>query len=215
MWLSELTGDEDEAYLADGLTNGFSLLRQTQSMLRLIWITTLSATNPVTKPLVEQTILAEIQEGNYVVTPTSPTVVSALGAIPKKDSSEIQLIHDCSCPHGQALDDYISIDSFKYQSLDAALALLWPNYFMAKIDLRHAYRSVPIHPCNYKATGCKWQFSGSDSFTYFYDACLPFGARAAPIIFQHLTQAVHHMMAKWGFHDVVVYLDDFLVIMVV
>ena len=83
---------------------------------------------------------------------------------------------------------------------------------MAKIDLRHAYRSVPIHPCNYKATGCKWQFSGSDSFTYFYDAYLPFGARAAPIIFHRLTQAVRRMMAKLGFHDVVVYLDDFLVI---
>ena len=81
---------------------------------------------------------------------------------------------------------------------------------MAKIDLRHSYRSVPIHPCNYKATGCK--FSGSDSFTYFYDARLPFGARAAPIIFHCLTQAVRRMMAKQGFHDVVAYLDDFLVI---
>ena len=93
------------------------------------------------------------------------------------------------------------------------LPILSPNrYFMAKIDLRHAYRSVPIHPCYYKATGCKWQFSGSDSFTYFYDAHLPFGARAAPIIFHRLTQAVRRMMAKRGFHDVVVYLDDFLVI---
>ena len=171
-----------------------------------------STTNSVTKPLVEQTILAEIQEGNDIATPTPPTVASALGANPKKDSSEIRLIHDCSRPHGQAFSDYISIDSFKHQSLDAALALLRPNFFMAKIDLRHAYRSVPIHPWNYKATGCKWQFSGSDSFTYFYDARLPFGARAAPIIFHRLTRAVRRMMAKRGFHNVVVYLDDFLVI---
>ena len=127
MWLSELTGDEDEAYLADGLTNGFFLAPADTVYVKVDMDNYKLATNPVTKPLVEQTILAEIQEGNYVVTPTTPIVVSALGAIPKKDSSEIRLIHDCSRPHGQALNDYISIDSFKYQSLDAALALLQPN----------------------------------------------------------------------------------------
>ena len=74
-----------------------------------------SATDPAMKALVEQTILAEIQQGNYVITTTKPTVVSALGAIPKPNSSEVRLIHDCSRPHGQAVNDFISTRSFKFQ----------------------------------------------------------------------------------------------------
>ena len=128
-----------------------------------------SATNPTIKPLVEQTILDEIQQGNYVITAKKPTVVSALGAIPKPNSSKVRLIHDCSRPHGQAVNNFISIRSFKFQTLDDAIKLLKPNYYMAKIDLKHAYRSVPIHPANYKATGCKWRFLWDDFDTYFYD----------------------------------------------
>ena len=83
---------------------------------------------------------------------------------------------------------------------------------MAKIDLRHAYRSVPIHPDNYKATGCKWQFLGDHSYTYFYDTRLPFGAKSSPEIFHRITQSVRRMMARRGFPNIIVYLDDFLVI---
>lgn len=154
-----------------------------------------SATNPAIRPLVEKTIRDEIQQGNYVISATKPTVVSALGAIPKPNSTEVRLIHDCSRPHGHAVNDFISTRSFKFQTLDDAIKLLKPNYFMAKIDLKHAYRSVPIHPANYQATGCKWRFSGDDFDTYFYDTRLPFGAKSSPEIFHRLTQAVRRMIA--------------------
>ena len=52
-----------------------------------------SATNPAIRPLVEKTIRDEIQQGNYVISATKPTVVSALGAIPKPNSTEVRLIH--------------------------------------------------------------------------------------------------------------------------
>ena len=89
----------------------------------------------------------------------------------------------------------------------SSLIILWQ-----KIDLRHAYRSVPNNPSNFAATGLKWQFEGDDDFTYFYDTRLPFGAKSSPEIFHRLTQAVRRMMARRGFNAVVVYLDDFLVI---
>lgn len=171
-----------------------------------------SATNPVSRPKVEQTIRDEIAQGNYVLSAVKPRIVSALGAIPKPNSPEIRLIHDCSRPHGQAVNDYISTESFKFQTLDDAVKLLRPNYYMAKIDLRHAYRSVPIHPDNYPATGCKWQFSGDQHFSYFYDTRLPFGAKSSSKIFHRITQSVRRMMARRGFTDIIVYLDDFLVI---
>ena len=108
----------------------------------------------------------------------NPTIISALGAIPKLDSSEVCLIHDCSRLTGQALNDFITSHSFKFQNLDHAIKLLRPNYFMANIDLRHAYRSIPIHPNNYPATGLQWQFWGQSRSTFFFDTCLPFGAKS-------------------------------------
>ncbi|KAL9955790.1 hypothetical protein ACROYT_G037169 [Oculina patagonica] len=171
-----------------------------------------SATNANARDKVEQTIRDELRQGNYVITTVKPTVVSALGAIPKPNSTEVRIIHDCSRPHGRAVNDYITTRSFKFQSLDDAIKLLQPNYYMAKIDLKHAYRSVPIHPANYQATGCKWRFTGDNFDTFFYDTRLPFGAKSSPEIFHRITQAVRRMMAKRGYHNIIVYLDDFLVI---
>jgi len=67
-----------------------------------------SATNPDNRQKVEQTIRDEIVQGNYVITKSKPQVVSALGAIPKPDSTEVRLIHDCSRLHGQAVNDHIA-----------------------------------------------------------------------------------------------------------
>jgi len=84
---------------------------------------------------VDQTILNEIAEGNYVIFDAKPTIISALGAIPKPDSSEVRLIHDCSYPTRQALNDYITSHSLSFQTLDDAIKLLRPNYYTAQIDL--------------------------------------------------------------------------------
>jgi len=57
-----------------------------------------SATNANAKLAVEQAICFEIAEGNYIVTNNKPVIISALGAIPKPDSTEMRLIHDCFPP---------------------------------------------------------------------------------------------------------------------
>ena len=89
------------------------------------------------------------------MTDIKPTIISALGCVPKAGSEEVRLIHDRSHPVGFAINDYADIEHFKYQSLDDAIELLKPAYYMAKVDLRHACRSVSIHPNNYAATGLK------------------------------------------------------------
>lgn len=82
---------------------------------------------------------------------------------------------------------------------------------MAKIDLKSAYRHVPLHPSNYQATGLKWKFNNANSFTYLYDTKLPFGAKRSPEIFHRLTQSITRMMSRRGFF-LVAYLDDFLIL---
>ena len=103
-----------------------------------------SVTGSAVRDKVEDTLLEEMACGNYKVVDHKPVIVSALNAIPKPGTGEIRLIHDCSQPAGVALNDYAECESFKYQSLEDAVELLKPGYYMVKVDLRHAYRSVGI-----------------------------------------------------------------------
>ncbi|XP_073230232.1 uncharacterized protein [Porites lutea] len=104
----ELIGDEDEAFLTDGILHGFKLALADCTFLPAQQNNYKSATSAVHKPKVEQTMLGELSDGNYVVTDIKPTIIRVLGAIPKPDSSDVRLIHDCSRPPGWALNDYIS-----------------------------------------------------------------------------------------------------------
>jgi hypothetical protein len=153
--------------------------------------------------------MAEIEEGRYVVVQDRPVMVSALGAIPKGNGS-YRLIHDCSRPSGKALNDYVDIDSFSFQTVEEALTLVTPACFLAKIDLKSAYRSVPISQNSQKFTGLSWFIDGKKK--YFIDTRLPFGAKASPGIFHRITQSVARMMARRGYHNIRVYLDDFIII---
>ena len=76
-----------------------------------------SVINPTIRTLVEKAIWDEIAFSTYV-SPTKPRIVRALGAIPKPSSSETRLIHNYSCPHGQVVNDYITTNSFGFQTLE-------------------------------------------------------------------------------------------------
>ena len=171
-----------------------------------------SATGTDVRDKVEQTIRQEIRDGNYIITSTKPTIVSALGAVPKQDSNNIRLIHDCSRPDNGNLNSYANeAPPFSFVTIDHATSLIKPNAFLAKLDLKSAYRHVPLHPSNYEATGLAWTFAGDSTPTYLYDCKLPFGSSKSPEIFNRLTQAVTRIMARRG-HTILAYLDDFLII---
>eukprot|EP00111_Clytia_hemisphaerica_P008204 TCONS_00023895-protein len=107
-----------------------------------------SAIDQGSKAKVEATILGELAAGNYIIATEKPVIVSALGAVQKPDSEDLRLIHDCSMPHGMGVNSYIDIEKQPFQILDDACRLIGKDFFIAKIDLRHAYRSVPVHPSN-------------------------------------------------------------------
>ena len=86
----------------------------------------------------KQQVLHEIYEGNYIVCDSKPNFISPLGAIPK------------------SLNDYATLEfSQRFQTIDNATSLLQPGYYMAKIDLKSAYRSVSISAESQQFTGLK------------------------------------------------------------
>ena len=57
---------------------------------------------------VESQILTEIEHGRYRIVNEKPNIISAIGAIPKKNTDKVRLIHDASRPAGHALNDFAS-----------------------------------------------------------------------------------------------------------
>ena len=135
-----------------------------------------SATAEHSRAQVEKQIFTELENGRYRISSERSNIVSAIGAIPKKNSSDVRLIHDASRPAGNALNDYATTNHFKYQSIQDAVDLVTPGCYFAKLDLANAYRCVKVHPSNFKATGLKWRFTGDKHYTYLIVERFPFGA---------------------------------------
>ena len=134
--------------------------------------------------------------------------ISPLGTVPKKDGS-LRLILDLSSPRGLSVNDGIDRDEFStsYSSFDEAVDLvrsLGPGSYMAKIDIKHAFRLCPVRVADFYLLGMFWQGN------YFIDTRLPFGSRSSPYIFNTLAKAlcwaIIHVCNILG---VLHYLDDF------
>ena len=206
-----MEGDCDYEFLISGIENGFHVVDVNNKPVDVETQNYKSAL--CNRELVEKQIVTEVEEGRYVIVDSKPVIVSALGAIPKTSNNGVRLIHDCSRPASYSVNDYASLcDKVKYQSVSDACNLVNNGYFMAKVDLKSAYRSVPIHPSNYVYSGLKWTFSGTNQPQYMVDTRLMFGSRLAPGIFHRLTQAIRRIINRLYGASIIAYLDDLLVI---
>ncbi len=77
---------------------------------------------------------------------------------------------------------------------------------MAKLDLKDAYRIVPVHPHDRPLIGMRWRDS------IYMDMALPFGLRSAPKIFSALADGLIWIMHNMGADPSIHYLDGFLLL---
>ena len=77
---------------------------------------------------------------------------------------------------------------------------------MAKLDLRDAYRVVPVHPQDRPLLGMRWREG------IVIDATLPFGLRSAPKVFSAVADGLMWMVHHQGFTHSLHYLDDFMLL---
>ena len=141
----------------------------------------------------------------------TPLIFSAPGAVPKEDLTELRMIMDHTRPLDTSANSYMDLEHYKYVTVDDAAAQAQPGCWLAKVDLKHAYRSVGTPPDSWCVTGMSWCFKGYTKSTLLFHKCLPFGARVSPMIFHRLTQSACWMMACRGY-TVLAYLDDFIII---
>ena len=136
---------------------------------------------------------------------------SRFGVIPKGQTGKWRLIVDMSSPEGHSINDGIpeSLCSLSYVGVkDASLRLRrsGKGALMAKVDVRSAYRNVPVHPDDRWLMGMMWEGA------LYVDTALPFGLRSAPKIFTAIADAAQWIIQQEGVNFIIHYLDDFLVI---
>lgn len=134
-----------------------------------------------------------------------------MGIVPKKDPSEFRLIHHLSYPQGSSVNDFIPDDcsSVRYASINDAISVIkqtGAGCFMAKTDVKLAFRKKPIHPTDYSLLGMKWQN------LFYFDHCLPMGCSSSCAIFEAFTTALEWLaIPRFRASGVLHILDDFFV----
>ena len=129
--------------------------------------------------------------------------------VPKHDSGWRTIYH-LSAPPNSSINDFINPDdySLSYCSVDKAYSFidaLGPGTLLSKIDLKDAFRLIPVNPSEWNLPGIQWRGK------FYEDTCLPFSLRSAPYLFNRLSQAIHWILANiYGVQHLLHYLDDFL-----
>ena len=199
-------------YIVEGIKSGFRV--------GFNGLHTRSASNnmlsAMEKPKVIRDYLAKECSEGRVLGPLDPTQfpevhVSRFGVIPKGITGKWRLILDMSAPEGASVNDGIdgSLTSLWYVGIqDAAAAVVdrGQGTLLAKVDIKSAYRNIPVHPDDRWLMGMLW-----DGFLYI-DTALPFGLRSAPKIFTAVADAVEWVAKQEGAGFVIHYLNDFLVV---
>lgn len=133
---------------------------------------------------------------------------SGLGVVPKKGNKWRMILH-LSAPYKYSINDYISKEdySLQYTSIDDAvriLSSLGPSALMAKVDLKSAFRMIPVRPEDWELLGMYWKGR------FYFDTCLPFGLRSAPYLFNQYADALAWILHNnYGIRWLIHYLDDY------
>ena len=200
-------------YIAEGLKNGFRIGFSYQSAL----LTSRTANHPSCRArptVVSERIAAELSAGRLLgplPAALRPVVhISPMGLVPKPHQpGKFRLIVDLSTPRGKSVNDGTPGDlcSLRYASVDDAVAMvrsLGTGTLLTKIDIKDAYRLVPVHPDDYHLLGITW------GGHVYVDRALPFGLCSAPKIFNAVADFISWVLHQHGIPHQLHYLDDFL-----
>ena len=134
--------------------------------------------------MIDEYLLSELKEsrvgGPFAPSDIPAAHISCFGAIPKSD--KWRLIVDLSHPKGKSMNDGIpkSLCSMSYITTDNAISTIMAlgrDTLLAKIDVKSAFRLIPINPSDCHLLAMKWRDN------IHIDTCLPFSLRSAAKLF--------------------------------
>ena len=207
-------------YVLSGIQQGFRVGFNYSAKLRSAQRNMLSAMDH--PGVVDDYIQGELREGRMlgpVASYTSGAAATAtgmglhinrMGVVPKGHTpGKWRLITDLSYPEGGSVNDGIdpAVCSLQYTSVErvaTAAQSLGAGTLLAKVDVKSAYRLIPVHPADRPLLALAWKGS------IYVDGMLPFGLRSAPKIFTAVADALEWILRAQGVRHIDHYLDDFV-----
>jgi len=138
--------------------------------------------------------------------------VSPFRVIPKKSNlNKWCLIVNLSSPKDHRIYDAISLElSFlNYVTVNKVVShnmQLGRGAVMTKIDVKQAYKNIPVHPADSLVLGMRW------ADKTYVDRTLLFGLRSAPLIFLAVEDGIQWMMEQKRVMWVKHYVNDFITV---
>lgn len=208
MLLEGETVDEDSHFILDGVLHGFKIV-DPHAVVPEYETGNYSSATVKAFDFINNLLLDELGSGKLSLVKDKPRCVHALGAVPKATGG-YRPISDASRPEGCSINAFMSVtfQHFQFSKMDDICRIIVPHCFLAVSDIAAAYRSVLIRPEDRKHHGLRWRVDGKEQ--YIVDNCVSFGTRAAPFLFNRLTDSITRYMLRQGY-VCFNYLDDFLV----
>ena len=170
----------------------------------------LSITCPGNYEKMSLIIEKELREGMVSKVTKKPVCVHALGAVPKATGG-IRPITDCSRPEGKSVNFNCTslLEDFSFKSVSDVASKLQLDDYMCVVDIKSAYRAVPIRAAHRTYQGFSWETDGLKS--WYVDNRMCFGLRLGPKYFNYISTFIYDILSAKGL-TVVNYLDDFIAI---
>lgn len=209
-WEKRLKGYPEASYLIQGIETGFRL---GICEGKKTWSARPSKVNGTVLSKLAEEVTKKRVLGPFPTPPLPNLHTSPITAIEKKKRGTFRLIHNLSAPRGGSVNDAIpdhlkSVNYCYVQDVVQHILQSGANgQYMSKLDIKEAFRIVPVHPMDWKWLGM--HINGS----YYIDTTLPMGCSTSCSIFQAITRALC-WMARQRMPDITIfgYLDDFLIV---
>ena len=177
-------------YLINGFTNGFSIEchENPSASANQCTMGSNNHKSATEHPEIVTLLLKEELDknrlaGSFEEKPFDNIHISPLSLRPKKEKDKFRLIHDLSHPKDMSVNHNILKEhaSVKYETLDMAIEYIQQEgtgAYLAKTDIKGAFRIIPIRPADKLLLGMKWKGQ------YYFDKCLAMGCRTSCKIFE-------------------------------
>ena len=182
--------------LVSDITDGFKTVDDNMDLISMHYECDYynSVYSPENKAKLDSFISKELSEGYHKIVHEKPTCIHSMGAVPKPDGG-IRPITDCSMPRDISVNNFCSniIQKFQYKNVDNFLDMLQEGDYMAEVDIKSAYRAVPIFPDHRRYLGLKWEINGETVFIEVSRLC--FGLCLGPSYFDKILGFVYNILA--------------------
>jgi hypothetical protein len=139
-----------------------------------------------------------------------------IGCVPKPEQKvgaqkTYRIIHHLSFPEDDSVNSHIPDELCKVQyiTIDSAIEILQTlpvGAYQAKLDIKKAFRILPIHPTEYDLFGT--YFEGA----WYIDKHMQMGMASSPKLFSQFSSALAWIMVnKFGVDPLIFLLDDFYI----